>query len=145
VAADERAARLGCRPATLWLTGATESLPDALERRLFDAGAVCHVVGPGRTPGDGNGGGVPVAVAARLLNEAGVLALCAIPGPPGRDTERAAAVVGADRFLRIWLGPPPALNGHNPDLVLPRTEIGDDACVDRIVTLLRERGFVGAA
>jgi bifunctional enzyme CysN/CysC len=65
VSPDERFARLGQRPFTIWLRGVSRSDDvDALERALFDRGHVTAVI-------DGNDG----ARIARILNEAGLIAI----------------------------------------------------------------------
>jgi bifunctional enzyme CysN/CysC len=187
VAPAERASRLGHGPATLWLTGLTGSgkstLARALERRVFDEGLLCHVIDGanlrnglsrdlGFEPDDRAENNRRAAEVARLLNEGGLLAICAFLSPYREERDRAAAVVGRDRFLEIHLSAPPevcrlrarddlwerAERGEidqfpgvsapyeapcEPALTLPTHEIGVEECVDRIVALLRERGLIG--
>jgi adenylyl-sulfate kinase len=119
----ERAHRLGQQPATLWITGLAGAgkteLAYEVERRLFDLGAACVVL-DGENVRLGLSRGLDfsaegraehlrrAAETARLLNDAGLIAVCAFLSPT-RDTRRQVAErVGAARYLEIHLDAPVA-------------------------------------
>jgi bifunctional enzyme CysN/CysC len=108
---------------------------------------------------------------ARVCNEAGLITVAALTSPFASDREAARAVIGADRFYEIHLSAPAAacearddeglyakarrgeiahFTGVSapyeqptaPDLVIPTHEVTIDDAVDRIVTLLRDRGVI---
>ncbi|MFW6155152.1 MAG: sulfate adenylyltransferase subunit CysN [Planctomycetota bacterium] len=185
VSADERAGRLGHRPATVWLTGLTgagkSTLAYAVERRLFDLDCAAAVIdgenmrlGLSKDLGFGADDRAEnvrrAAEAARLLNQGGLIALCALLSPEAATRRASAGVIGTDRYVEVYLSAPidvcrrrkpdtyaKADSGEikhfsgvtaayeppdGPDLALPTDEMDVDACVDRIVELLRERGIV---
>ena len=110
------------------------------------------------------------AETAHLMNEAGLICLTAFVAPEEAVRERARQAVGEARFLEVFLTAPlailrerdedglyaaaergeanvPGLSARfeepaAPDLVLQTHMLGIDACADRIVALLRERGFI---
>ncbi len=186
VSADERRARFGQRPVTILLTGLTGSgkttLAYAVERRLFDMGRVSTVVdgenlriginkdltfsGKDRSEHMRRG-----AEFAKLLNDAGVICLAAFVAPSEEVRQRAADVIGRDRFLIVHLSAPievcreraegdpyakaeagelPNYAGvsfpydvpPHPDLTLPTHELNVEDCVDRIMALLKSKGIV---
>jgi adenylyl-sulfate kinase len=116
VAAGERAALLGQSPLTIWLTGLPGSgkstLARAVERRLYEAGRLAIVLDGdnlrhglnrdlGFSPEDRRENIRRTAEAARLLNDAGVIAITALISPYRDDRELARAVVGPARFLEV--------------------------------------------
>jgi bifunctional enzyme CysN/CysC len=185
VGAQERAGRLGQKPATVFLTGLAgagkSSIAYALEKKLLDLGRPAHVL-------DGQSArlGQPVDVdfapdasdalrraagIARVAGDAGLLTIAAFIA--GRAADRAAfrEIVGRERFLEVHLSAPPdvcrsrdragvwakadqgllrAFPGvgasyeapEKADLVLDTASLGVDACVERLVGLLRARGFI---
>ncbi len=181
----ERARRLGHRPATVWLTGRAgagkTTIAYALERKLFDEGRLAQVLdgrnlrlglsrdlaftGADRAENLRRAGEV-----ARLLNDAGVIAVCAFLSPRAADREAVRRIVGDDRFLEVYLdtpadvcrrraaehpdpgslrpyGDPDApFEGHEgaggADLVLPTHEWAVDACVQKILDTLAEQGVL---
>jgi bifunctional enzyme CysN/CysC len=183
IAANERAQRFGHRAATVWLTGLVSAgkttVAYALERRLFDLGVTCVVLdgenirlGLNRELDFSAGGRAEhlrrVAELAKLLNDNGIIAICAFTSPDAVQREQIARTVGVDRFLEIFINAPVewceqhdtsglyarARNGELPDfpgvsapydtpadpaLTLPAHELGPDAAVDRLVELLRGR------
>jgi len=104
------------------------------------------------------------AEVARLFNLAGLISICAFLSPYREDRARVRQIVGEDRFLEIYLSAtpeacrrrarkdveietsPPVIVPYEapltPDLKLPTHEIDIDESVDRIVVLLRNRGFI---
>jgi bifunctional enzyme CysN/CysC len=153
-----------------------------LEKRLFDEGrAVTVLYGPdmrqglcrdlGFTADDRSENLRRSAEVARILNDTGVMCICAFVAPHDAIRERAREVVGADRFVSVYLDCPPdvcrsrdkagvwrqAEAGQvaqfpgvtadyeaptKPDLVLRTDEMSVAESVGRIVEELKGRGFV---
>jgi bifunctional enzyme CysN/CysC len=111
------------------------------------------------------------AEVARLMNEAGMICVAAFLAPHEEVRQKAAAVVGDQRFLVVHLSAPvevcrvrdqeglyaaaeageiadfPGISAAYeppaaPDLVLPTHELPVDECVERIMSLLNERGII---
>jgi bifunctional enzyme CysN/CysC len=117
----ERSERLGQRPATVWLTGLVRSgkstIAYALERRLFDAGYLAHVLdGENLRLGISDNLGFDAtarsenvrraAHVARLGNEAGLITIVALVSPEEADRAAARSIVGDERFLEVHLSAP---------------------------------------
>ena len=111
------------------------------------------------------------AETARLMNDAGLICLTAFVAPEAAVRARARQAIGSERFLEVHLTAPLAvlrerdddglysaadrgeatLPGVNagfevpaaPDLVLATDALDVAACAERIVELLRTRGFLG--
>ena len=108
----------------------------------------------------------------KILNDAGLICLCAFVAPHAAVREKARQVIGPDRFLEIYLSAPmeyckqrdasgayeladagklasfPGVSATfeppvAPDLVLPTHEIQVEEGVERVLGLLRERGYLG--
>lgn len=186
VTPEERVARFGQKPATVLLTGLTgagkTTIAYALERRLFDAGRAATVLdGQNMRLGISKDLGFSAAErsenlrrsaeVARLMNDAGLICIAAFLAPEEAVRQKAAEVVGRDRFLVVHLAAPIEVcrqrdsEGHYkladegkltdvpgvsapyeppaaPDLVLPTHELSVDECVRRILSLLAARGVV---
>jgi len=184
VTLKERAARFGQKPLTVLLTGLTgagkTTIAYALERRLFDAGRASVVLdGQNMRRGISRDLGFTVddrsenlrrsAEVAKLMNDAGLVCIGAFVAPEENVRQKAADVVGRDRFLVVHLSAPVEVcrqrdtDGHYakadagemvefpgvsapyeeptaPDLVLPTHELPVEDCVDRIWQLLEARG-----
>src|SRR4051794_16707918 len=182
----EREARLGQKGATVLIYGLTGSGKAAiafeLEKRLFDAGrAVTVLYGPDMRQGLCRDLGFTAdersenlrrsSEVAKLLNESGLLCICAFVAPHDAVREKARQVVGGDRCLSVYLSAPvevcrqrdktgsyeladagrltqfPGVSADyeppaNPDLVLPTHEISVEQSVERILAALKARGFV---
>ena len=121
VSADERADRLGQQPFTLWLTGfpgaGKSTLAYALERRLFDAGRLAHVLdGQNLRLGISSDLGFAgedrsenirrAAEVARLCNDAGLITIAAFVSPYAADRESARTTIGSDRCLLVHVDAP---------------------------------------
>jgi bifunctional enzyme CysN/CysC len=124
IAPAEREARLGQKPATLWLTGLAGSgkttIATQLERRLFDLGASTVVLDGGSMRQglsrelDFTGAGVAenlrrAAETARLLNESGLIVIAAFVAPSRDLRDQVRTIVGEDRFLEVFLDAPLAV------------------------------------
>ena len=112
---------LGQRAMTIWLTGLSgsgkSSIAQELGRRLHGEGRHVYVL-----DGDNLRFGLNrdlsfsrddrsenirrAAEVARLFNDAGTIVLVPIISPFREDRERARAIVGADRFLEVYLSTP---------------------------------------
>jgi bifunctional enzyme CysN/CysC len=118
VAVAAREALLGQKPRTLWLTGLSGSgkstLSKEVERILVDRGRACIVLDGdnlrhglssdlGFSPGDRRENIRRAAEVARLMNEAGLIVLCAFISPYRADREMARAIVGEERFFEVYL------------------------------------------
>ncbi|MBC8356294.1 MAG: sulfate adenylyltransferase subunit CysN [Planctomycetes bacterium] len=186
VTSEERTARFGQKPATILLTGLTgagkTTIAYALERRLFDLGRAATVLdGQNMRRGISRDLGFAAddrsenlrrsAEVAKLINDAGLICIGAFVAPREEVRQKAAEVVGDDRFLVVHLAAPVEVcrerdtDGHypladsgelanfpgvsspyeeptSPELVLPTHELPVDECVDAILKLLEERGVV---
>ena len=183
VSAEERIDRYGQQPATLLLTGLTGSgkttIAYALERHLFDLGRACTVLDGqnlrigiskdlGFTGEDRSENLRRTAEVAKLINQAGLMCIAAFVAPNEDVRQRAAEVVGKDRFLVIHLDAPIDVcrqrdkEGHyakadageignfpgvtapydvpqQPDLSLATDQLDVSECVEQIVKLLETR------
>lgn len=112
-----------------------------------------------------------IAHVSRLLNEAGLISILAFSNPTAADRKRTKEIIGSDRTLEIYLSTPmgecrrrdpaglyeradagqlnhvPGVNDpyeppSSPDLVLPTHELPVDRSVDRLMELLKSRGFL---
>jgi len=143
VAADERQKRLGQRPFTLWLTGLPRSgktsIAFALERKLFDRGALVRVLDGevlrsgvsrdlGFSPDDRWEHQRRAAEIARLDNELGVISIVALVSPLESDREEARRIVGPERFLEIHCDAPVAVcEARDPEQLYARARRGEIA------------------
>ena len=109
---------------------------------------------------------------AKILNDAGLICIGAFVAPHEAVREKARRVVGAERFIEVFLTAPaevlrqrdttgaykaadegriaqmPGVSAafeapKSPDLTIETDKVGVEEAVDRIVGLLRERGVVG--
>ena len=186
VTPEERNARFGQQPATILLTGLAGSgkstLAYALERRMFDLGrAVCVLDGQNMRRGISRDLGFTAdnrsenlrrsAEVAKLVNDAGLVCIAAFLAPREEVRQKAADVVGRERFLVVHLNAPidvcrqrdqegmygaadageianfPGVSASydeptRADLVLGTHELDVDQCLERIMALLSERGVV---
>ena len=186
VTAEERHARYGQSPATLLLTGLSgagkTTTAFALERRLFEEGrAVAVLDGARMRSGISKDLGFSAqersenlrrsSEVARLLNDNGLICVCAFVAPGEEVRAKARDLIGSERFLVVHLDAPvevcrerdtEGLYGaadkgeianfpgvtfdyeppKDPDLTLPTGQWDVDRCVDAIVELLRERKVI---
>src|SRR6185437_1897361 len=117
----EREGRFGQKAVTLLLTGLTGSgkseIAYALERRLFEMGrAVTVLYGQNMRQGLSRDLGFTAddrsenlrrsAEVAKIVNDAGLICLCAFVAPHEAVRQRAKQVIGEDRFFEIHLACP---------------------------------------
>ncbi len=187
VTMDERSARYGQNPMTVLLTGLPAAgktpIAGAIERKLFDLGrAVVVIDGQNMRRGLSRDLGFSAddrsenirraAEVAKTLNNAGFITIAAFVAPHEEVRQKAAAVVGADRFLVAHVSAPAewcrehddqgmyakadageltnfsgVSGGYEPptkpDIVLPTDELSFDECAERVVKLLEDRGALG--
>jgi adenylyl-sulfate kinase len=173
VSPQERASLLGQRPVTVWLTGFSaagkSTLASELERRLIDASRPCYLLDGdniragisrdlGFGPEDRHENIRRIAEVARLMNEAGLVAITAFISPYRSDRAMAREVVGTHRFIEVHVAAPlevcekrdpkglyakarrgeiadftgvsaPYEAPESPDLVLETAQASIDACV----------------
>jgi bifunctional enzyme CysN/CysC len=185
VTVAEREERFGQKSVTVLLNGLTgagkASVAFALEKRLFDAGrAVTVLYGQNMRHGLCRDLGFTAdersenlrrsAEVAKIINDAGLICICAFVAPHEAVRQKARQVIGADRFVEVYLSAPlevckqrdpngvyklaesgqiaqfPGVSAafeppSNPDLVLPTHEISIEQSVERVVELLEGRGF----
>jgi len=187
VTPGERASRLRQKPCTVWLSGLPKSgkttLAVALERRLFDLGCQAHILDGGTLrleisrdlgfSGDDRAENIRRAAGvARVCNDAGLITIAAFVSPFAEDRHRARQIIGAARFLEVYVHAPvevcerrddeglyararrgeiPEFSGvsapyeepSRADLVLPTHELDVATCVEQIVAEMRQRGWIG--
>ncbi|MBN8628738.1 MAG: sulfate adenylyltransferase subunit CysN [Planctomycetes bacterium] len=182
----ERTTRAGHGAATILLTGLTgagkSTTAYALERRLFDAHKNVYVLdGENMRHGISKGLGFSAwersenlrrsIEVAKILNDAGVISICAFLAPDETIREKAKETVGAERFVEVFLKAPaetlrkrdaagmyakadsgeiaefPGVSAKydepkSPDLVLETDKLTTAQCVDQIVALLERRKLI---
>lgn len=185
---SERMSRFGQKPVTIFLTGLTgagkSTIGKALERSLFDRGrATVRLDGENMRLGISRDLGFSsqersenlrrTAEVAALVNRQGLIAISALVAPKASVRERARELIGADRFVEVFLDPPievcrardaaglyaAADRGDIPqfpgvsasydkptdaDLVLDTSTLDVAECVRAIITVLDKRGFLTA-
>lgn len=186
VTSDEREARYGQKPVTVLLTGLPAAgktpIANAIERMLFDRGrAVAVIDGQNMRRGLSRDLGFSVddrsenvrraAEVAKTLNNAGLITIAAFVAPHETVRQKAAEVVGRERFLVAHVAAPvewcrkqddqgvyakadsgeissfPGVTADyesptEPDLVLETHKRSIDECAKQVVKLLEERGAI---
>ena len=189
VSLAQRAERFGQKAVTILLTGLTASgkasIAYALEKRLFEQGkAVSVLYGQNMRNGLCRDLGFSAddrsenlrrsAEVAKILNDNGLICICAFVAPHEAVRQKARQMVGPDRFLEVYLSAPvefcrkndkagvyqaadagklpqfPSVSANfeapeKPDLTLPTHEINVEESVGRILKLLVDRGFINDA
>ncbi len=186
VSPQERQERYGQRPVTMLLTGLAGSgktrLAAMLERALFDLGRVAiRLDGTtmrrglnrdlGFTAEDRSENLRRAMETAKLVNDEGLICLAGFVAPQASIRDRAAELVGRDRFLLVHCAAPlefcrqsdptglyaeahergltdiPGVDfdyepPQNPDLTLQTHEIDTESAVNSMLDLLKTRGFL---
>jgi len=112
------------------------------------------------------------AEVARILNDSGLICIAAFVAPHAAVREKAKNAVGQERFIEVYLSAPvevcrqrdhtgsyamadkgeigqfPGVSAAfeaptNADLVLPTHEVGVEQCVERIISILKQRQIIG--
>jgi len=188
VTAADREGLLRQRPATLWFTGLSgagkSTIAFALEKRLMDRGQLCYVLDGdnirhglnrdlGFSPEERTENIRRIAEVARLMNDAGLLVITAFIAPYREDRARAREIVGAERFVEVYVDAPldlcesrdpkglykkarageigeftgvsaPYEAPETPDVCLQTGSMDPAACVDALIASLCERGILPA-
>jgi bifunctional enzyme CysN/CysC len=188
VSADERAARTGQQPVTILLTGLVgagkSTIAYALERQLFDLGYFAYALDGrrmrqtisrdlGHSVADRSESLRRAIDVASVLNDAGLICVCAFLAPSAEVRAKARATVGADRFIEVYVSAPidvcrtrdtegmyaradagelldfPGVTGNyeppeQPDLVLDTAQEPVARSVEAVMQLLRDRGVVSS-
>lgn len=121
VTSTEREARAGHRAVTLWMTGLSGSgkstIAKRVERALFDQGMGVYFL-DGDNLRNGLNRGLTfsredrsenlrrAAEVAALMNDAGVVVICAFISPYSGDREAAKAIIGEHRFIEAFIDAP---------------------------------------
>jgi len=186
VTAEERNARYGQQPVTILLTGLPAAgktpIAGAIERMLFDRGrAVAVIDGQNMRRGlsrdlsfsadDRSENVRRASEVAKTLNNTGLITVAAFVAPHEEVRQRAADVVGRERFIVAHVSSPvewcrehddqgvyaradagelsnfPGVSAEyevpvSPDVVLPLHELSLEECAERVVKLLEERGAI---
>jgi len=141
VSPAERATRFGQQPVTVFFTGleaaGKSTLAYALERRLFDAGRAVAVIDGtqmrqtisrdlGFTYADRSENVRRAANVARLFNDVGLIALCALLAPDAAVRAKARDAIGRERFLLVHVATPLAVcRTRDPRGVYARADSGE--------------------
>ncbi|MBA63819.1 MAG: bifunctional sulfate adenylyltransferase subunit 1/adenylylsulfate kinase [Planctomycetaceae bacterium] len=186
VTAQEREARYGQKAVSLLLTGLTgsgkTSVAYTLERRLFDMGRASAVLDGvnirrgltkelGYTAEERSENLRRSSEVAKLMNGAGLIAICAFVAPSEEVRQKAAHSIGKDQLLIVHLDAPveicrerddqgiyakadageianfPGVSSEyetpvDPNLKLNTAVLSVEECVDRIIALLEERDIL---
>jgi bifunctional enzyme CysN/CysC len=182
VSEEERAKRFGHKAKTILLTGLTGSgkstIAYALERRLFDSGqAVTVLDGDNMRLGISKDLGFSAtersenirraSEVAKLINDTGLICICAFVAPSAEIREKAARNIGEDRFIEVHVatsletcrkrdtkghyakadsGEIESLPGisapydkpESPALILETDKLDVDECVDLLMRMLEK-------
>jgi adenylylsulfate kinase len=121
VAQEQRSRQLGQRAATIWLTGLSgagkSTLACAVEERLMAQGRIAFVLDGdnlrhhlnrdlGFTQRDRQENIRRSAEVAKLMNDAGLIVICAFISPLRSDREQARQIIGADNFIEVYVSTP---------------------------------------
>jgi bifunctional enzyme CysN/CysC len=186
VGSEDRAARMGQQPVTILLTGLVgagkSTIAFALERQLFNLGHFAYTL-DGRRMRQTISRDLGYSVADRseslrraidiasVLNDAGLICVCAFLAPSAEVRAKARATIGADRFIEVHVSAPidvcrardtegmyaradagelldfPGVTGEyeapeQPDLVVDTAHQPVEQSVEALMKLLRDRGVV---
>ncbi|MBT3199328.1 MAG: sulfate adenylyltransferase subunit CysN [Phycisphaerales bacterium] len=183
---EQRSERMGHKPATIWLTGlpgaGKSTIAYELERKLFDAGANCFVLDGenarmgfskdlGFSADDRSENLRRAAEVAKVVNDAGMICICAFVSPYQTTRDQAREILGPDRCMEVYLSAPvdvcrqrdtemyaladsgkisefsgvtaPYETPQTADLTVPTHQIDLEESTERIIALLRAKGVIG--
>jgi len=186
ISQESRAERMGHKPATIWLTGLPRSgkstVAYELESKLFDSGVNCCVLDGenarlgfskdlGFSADDRSENIRRAAEVARLLNEAGMICICAFVSPYQTSRDQIRDIIGSDRYTEVYLSAPldacrqrdaelydmadsgeisefsgvtaPYEKPESADLTIPTHQVDLEESTERIIALLRAKGVIG--
>lgn len=118
VSGEARARRFGCAPLTFWLTGLSgagkSTIAYEFETLLIREGQPCAVLDGdnlrhrlnsdlGFSEHDRHENVRRAAEVARLMNENGLVVVASLVSPYRADREAAKAIVGAERFVEVYV------------------------------------------
>ena len=182
VTREDRSRQKGQRPVTLWFTGlpaaGKTTVANETEKRLFAMGKHAMVLdGDGLRSGINAGLGFSAsdrsenirrtAHIARLMNDAGVIALVSLVSPLEKDRRNARDIIG-DCFCEVFVSAPVEVcerrdekgyykkahegkirgftgvsDGYEtpaaPDLVLDTSKYGPEECAQKVIDLIKDR------
>ena len=143
VSSADRAALLGQKPASIWMTGLSgagkSTLAFALEHELIKAGRACFVLdgdnvrhGLNRDLGfsaeDRSENIRRIAEVARLMNDAGLIVITAFISPFRADRAMARDIIGAEHFTEVYVNTPIAVcEQRDPKGLYQRARSGEVA------------------
>ncbi len=140
VSAAERAERLKQEPKTFWLTGlprsGKSSIAYALERQLFDAGKFAVVLDGenlratvsadlGFSADDRRENVRRAAATAKLLNDAGIIAIVASVSPYHDDRSMAREIIGEQKYVEAFVSTPLEVCKERDPEVYAKAESGE--------------------
>jgi len=186
ISEELRSERMGHKPATIWLTGlpgaGKSTIAYELERKLFAAGCNCCVLDGenarlgfskdlGFSADDRSENLRRAAEVARVLNDAGMICICAFVSPYQTSRDQAREILGLRRYMEVYLSAPvnacrqrdaelyeladsgeisefsgvtaPYEKPRTADLTIPTHEIDLEESTERIIALLRAKGIIG--
>jgi bifunctional enzyme CysN/CysC len=141
VSVGQRSQLLGQRPVTVWLTGLSgagkSTIATELERLLIGSGNPCYMLDGdnvraglnrdlGFGPDDRRENIRRIAEVARLMNDAGLIAVTAFISPYRADREMAREIIGPERFMEVFLDAPLAVcEGRDPKGLYRKARAGE--------------------
>ena len=144
ISALEREARLGQKGTTLWISGVDGEDKTrfiyALERQLFDRGALVHVMNP--LDPENAAYGVPVSHAlemARVCNHGGMITLFAVPHAAESAINGARELMGDQTLVHVEWG---VAVSSGANVALDVTGVGERESVERLEKYLESQGIL---
>ncbi|MFM0039029.1 adenylyl-sulfate kinase [Paraburkholderia strydomiana] len=141
LATSRYCATLGQRPVTVWLTGLSgagkSTLARGVRERLRGLGKLCCMLDGdalrkglcsdlGFTPDERDENIRRAAESARLLNEQGLIVIASFISPYRRERSLARSIVGASRFVEVYVNTPVAIcEARDPKELYRRARAGE--------------------
>jgi adenylyl-sulfate kinase len=187
ITAEDRHKLYGNKPCTVWFTGLSGSgkstLAFALERELVEMGHACYVLDGdnvrhglnrdlGFSPADRSENIRRIAEVAKLMNDAGLIVICAFISPYRADRDNARQIVGEGIFVEAYISAsletceardPKGLYAKarqggianftgisapyeaplKPEIVIDTGKLGVDDSVSSVLAFLNENAYIG--